>query len=156
MATTLGFGNSKVQRVSVFYFYFFVLCNEPTNAQLIDQLLCCSYMFRHYRVILRQLVINTLLSYTSMSNVAVGNTILLFCTMTNKRTIISQIIALPHVSTLSCHRQTACNQYLVKLHKYVKCSCWQYNLKFHTCFMLLKSRCLKSLNYQNNRVSEYL
>jgi len=30
---------------------------------------------------------------------------LLFCTMTNKSTIISQIITLLHVSTLSCHPQ---------------------------------------------------
>ena len=33
------------------------------------------YMFRHYRVILRELVISTLPSYTSISNAAVGNTI---------------------------------------------------------------------------------
>jgi len=32
-------------------------------------------MFRHYRVTLRELVINTLPSYTSISNAAVGNTI---------------------------------------------------------------------------------
>jgi hypothetical protein len=32
-------------------------------------------MFRHYRVILRELVIDTLPSYTSISNAAVGNTI---------------------------------------------------------------------------------
>jgi hypothetical protein len=32
-------------------------------------------MFRHYRVILRELVINTLPSYTNISNAAVGNTI---------------------------------------------------------------------------------
>jgi hypothetical protein len=32
-------------------------------------------MFRHYRVFLRELVINTLPSYTSISNAAVGNTI---------------------------------------------------------------------------------
>jgi len=38
--------------------------------------------------------------------------------MTNKRTIISQIITLLHVTTLSCHPQGACNKYLVKLHKY--------------------------------------
>jgi len=44
---------------------------------------------------------------------------LLFCTMTNKCTIISQIITLLYISTLSCHPQTACNQYLAKLHKYV-------------------------------------
>jgi hypothetical protein len=30
-------------------------------------------MFRHYRVILRKLVINVLPSYTSISNAAVGN-----------------------------------------------------------------------------------
>jgi len=46
-----------------------------------------------------------------------------FCTMTNKCTIISQIITLLHVSALSCHLQTACNQYLAKLHKHFKCSC---------------------------------
>ena len=34
----------------------------------------------------------------------------LFCTKTNKRTIISQIITLLHVSTLPCHPQGACNQ----------------------------------------------
>jgi hypothetical protein len=43
--------------------------------------------------------------------------ILLFCTMTNKCTIITQIITFLHVSTLSCHPQTACNQYLAKSHK---------------------------------------
>jgi hypothetical protein len=32
-------------------------------------------MFRHYCVILREFVICTLLSYTGISNVAVGNTI---------------------------------------------------------------------------------
>ena len=32
-------------------------------------------MFRHYPVILRELVINTLPSYTSISSAAVGNTI---------------------------------------------------------------------------------
>jgi len=43
----------------------------------------------------------------------------LFCIMTNKCTIISQIITLHlHISTLLCHRQGACNQYLSKLHKY--------------------------------------
>ena len=45
-------------------FYCFALW--PTNAQLFHKLLHC-YMFRHYRVILRQPVINTLPSYTSIS-----------------------------------------------------------------------------------------
>jgi hypothetical protein len=48
----------------------------------------------------------------------------LFCTMTNKSTVISQIITLLHVLALSRYPQTACYQYLAKLHKYFKCSCW--------------------------------
>jgi hypothetical protein len=48
------------------------------------------------------------------------NTLCLFCTMTNQYTIISQTISLLLVSTLSRHPQGACNQYLTKLHKYVK------------------------------------
>jgi len=45
-------------------FLFFILCNEPTNAQLIDNFLWCSllyccYMFRHYCVIFRELVVST-------------------------------------------------------------------------------------------------
>jgi hypothetical protein len=46
----------------------------PRNAQLSHKL-SHYYMFRHYRVILRELVINTLPSYTSISNAAVGNTV---------------------------------------------------------------------------------
>jgi len=46
----------------------------PTNVQL-SHMLSHSYMFRHYCVILSELVINTLPSYTSISNAAVGNTI---------------------------------------------------------------------------------
>ena len=89
--------------------YYFVLW--PTNAQLFHKL-SHSYMFGHYRVILRELVTNTLPSYTSISNAGVGNTI---CTLTNKCTIISQIITLLHVSTLSCHPQEVCNQYLCQV-----------------------------------------
>jgi len=44
--------------------------------------------------------------------------------VTNKRTIISQIISLLRVSTLSCHPQGDWNQYHANLHKYFKCSCW--------------------------------
>jgi len=51
---------------------FCTLTNKCT--QLFHKLSHC-YMFRHYRVILRQPVINTLPSYTSISNAAVGNTI---------------------------------------------------------------------------------
>jgi hypothetical protein len=56
------------------FFLILYLENEPTNAQLFHKLSHC-YMFRHYRVILRQPVINTLRSHTSISNAAVGNRI---------------------------------------------------------------------------------
>jgi len=43
----------------------------------------------------------------------------LLCTMNQQlHTIISQNITLLHVSILSCHAQTACNQYLAQLHQY--------------------------------------
>jgi len=37
--------------------------------------------------------------------------------MTNKCATSSQIITLPHVSTLSCHPQEVCNQFPAKLRK---------------------------------------
>ena len=49
--------------------------------------------------------------------------------MTNKRTIILQIITLLPVSTLSCHPQGECNQYLAKSHKY-------FNLSQPTGYMM--------------------
>jgi len=56
------------------------LYNEPINTQSTDNvaycpLLYCSYRFGHYCVILREFVVSTLLSYTSISNGVVGNTI---------------------------------------------------------------------------------
>ena len=54
------------------YFCYFVLWR--TNTQLFHKLSHC-YMFRHYHVILWELIINTLPSYTSISNAAFGNTI---------------------------------------------------------------------------------
>jgi len=53
-------------------FHYFVLWR--TNLQLFHKL-SHSYMFRHCRFILWELVINTLPSYTGISNAAVGNTI---------------------------------------------------------------------------------
>jgi len=50
------------------------LIKDLISAQLFHKGSHC-YMFRHYRVVFRQLVINTLPSYTSISNAAVGNTI---------------------------------------------------------------------------------
>ena len=53
-------------------FYYFVLW--PTNAPSFHYL-SHSNMFRHYRVILRELVVSTLPSYTRMLNAVFGNTI---------------------------------------------------------------------------------
>ena len=91
----------------------------PTNAQLFHTLSHC-YNFLRYRVILSDLVINVLPSYTSISN---------------KCTIIPQIITLLQVSTLSCHPQWACNQCLAKLHKYFQ-QMHNYSTDYHTatCF----------------------
>ena len=50
--------------ICTFFIFFY---GEPTNAQLIAKLLYCSYIFRHYYIILRELVVSTLLSYTSRS-----------------------------------------------------------------------------------------
>ena len=93
-----------------FIFYHFVQWTNKCT-QLFHKLSNC-YMFRHCRVILRQPVINTCTVH-----------LLSFCTMNQQmHTIISQIITLLHVSTLSCHPQTACNQYLAQLHRYIPAS----------------------------------
>jgi len=68
-ARVVSRGYERSRHISVFYFILW-----PTNAQLFHKF-SHSRIFRHYRVILRQLVINTLPSYTSISNAAVGNTI---------------------------------------------------------------------------------
>jgi len=51
----------------------------------------------------------------------------LFCTLSNKCTIISQIITFLHVSTSSYHPQGACNQYLAKLNSCIwnTCAIWK-------------------------------
>ena len=56
-------GSNPMEHIPVFFWYFVLW---PNNAQLFRKLSHC-YMFRHYRVILRQPVINTLPSYTSIS-----------------------------------------------------------------------------------------
>ena len=71
--------------------------------------------------------------------------LLLFCTLTDKCTIISQIITILHVLILSCHPQVACNHYLAKLHKYFKCSCLQYNVKRLNCKLYYQQLHLKYL-----------
>jgi hypothetical protein len=52
-----------------------LLFRTMTNKYTIISQISHSYMFRHYRVILSELVINTLPSYTSVPNAAVGNTV---------------------------------------------------------------------------------
>ena len=55
--------------------HLLLFCTKTNKCtQLFHKLSHC-YMFRHYPVILRQPVINTLPSYTSISNAAVGNTV---------------------------------------------------------------------------------
>jgi hypothetical protein len=49
---------------------------------------------------------------------------MVFFTTTEKWTIISHSITLLRFSTISCYPQGTCNQYLSRLHKYFKCSCW--------------------------------
>jgi len=63
------------QRPKKYFASFIILYNEPTNAQLFHKLSHSSYIFRHYCVILTESAVSTLLSYTSMSNAAVGNII---------------------------------------------------------------------------------
>ena len=53
-------------------FYYFVLW--PKNVKLFHKY-SHSYMLRHYHFILGERVINTLPSYTSISNEAVGNAV---------------------------------------------------------------------------------
>jgi hypothetical protein len=72
----------------------------------------------------------------------------LFCTMTNKCTIISQINTLLHISKLSCHPQGPCNQYLAKLHKYFEWSCWYCitnSCTWNTCVLYHQQLHLKYL-----------
>jgi len=54
------------------FFYFIISYYDQQNAQLFHKL-SYSYMFRHYRVIVREFVVSTLQGYTSVSN-AVQNT----------------------------------------------------------------------------------
>jgi hypothetical protein len=58
-----------------FFVFFYLFLLWPTDAQLIEKLSHSSYIFRHFCVILREFVVGTLPSYTSMSNAVVGNII---------------------------------------------------------------------------------
>ena len=52
--------------------------------------------------------------------------LLLCCASTNKCTLISHIITHLHVSTLSCHSQGACNQYLPSYTSTVEAAYYDY------------------------------
>jgi len=79
--------------------------------------------------------------------------------MTNKCTIILQIITLLHVSTLTCHPQGACNQYLDKLHKFFQMQLLviQFKIKmFHTGFtQVFVFWSLKSQYYKIFKILKY-
>ena len=126
-------GNVSYRATRKFYEIFnkflFDFALWPTNAQLFHKLSHC-YMLRHCRVILSLLSIPCQVTPVFQMQLSViqftvkmFHSTSVFSTVTNKCTTISQIITLLHVSTLSCHPQTAYNQYLAKLHKYCKCSC---------------------------------
>ena len=55
--------------------FFFIFCTVTNKCTQLSHKLSHCYMFRHSHVIPRQPVINTLPSYTSISNAAVGNTV---------------------------------------------------------------------------------
>ena len=125
---------------------------EPTNAHLFHNFSHC-YMFRHYRVNLRQLVINTLPSYTSISSAAVGNTVYkcdvsqrFFCFVlwTNKCTIISQVTRLLHVSTLSYHPQGACKRNKTHV-KFQQHNTYVKHLNCNLCYQQLHLKYLCNL-----------
>ena len=83
-------------------------------------------MFRHYRVILRQPVINTVPSYTSISNAAVGNTVYNYHTATCFDTIVSSsdsLQSIPCQVTPVFQMQLLAIQFTVKM--------------FHTGFIIL-------------------
>jgi hypothetical protein len=60
--------------IHVYCASFIISVVWATNAQLSHKL-SHSYMFWHYHVILRELVVNALPSYTRISNAGVGNTV---------------------------------------------------------------------------------
>jgi len=61
------------RNVQKFYFLKFILYYDQQMHNYLK--LSHSYTFLHYRVILRELVINVLPSYTNISNVPIGNTV---------------------------------------------------------------------------------
>jgi len=94
------------------------------NCILLSQVYCVWQVVKTTTNILNNPVLCTMCRRFSQRGVYTTLPSDLFCTMNQQmHTIISQIITLLHVSTLSCHPQTACNQYLVKLHQYFNCSC---------------------------------
>jgi hypothetical protein len=78
--------------------YFCTMANKWTTITQKSH----SYMFRHYRVILREYFYHFVLWLTNGQ--------------------LSHKITLLRVSSLSCHPQGVCIQCLAKLHKYFKCS----------------------------------
>ena len=54
--------------------HLLLLYTMTNKCRIISQMID-SFMFRHYCITLRELVINTLPSYTSVSSAAVGNTV---------------------------------------------------------------------------------
>ena len=109
------------KHVHVHLLLFCAVTNKCTK--LFHKLSHC-YMFRLYRVILRELVINAFNTCTRASFV-------ILCCDQQMHTIISQIITTLHVSTLSCYPQGACNQCFQYMYR-VSCIILYYDQQMHT------------------------
>ena len=141
------------KHVHVHLLLFCAVTNKCTK--LFHKLSHC-YMFRLYRVILRELVINAFNTCTRASFV-------ILCCDQQMHTIISQIITMLHVSTLSCHPQGACTQCLQYMYTCIFCyfvlrptNALNYFTNYHTatCFdTIVSSSCsLLSIPYQVTQV----
>jgi hypothetical protein len=118
----------------IVFVFFTILYYDQQMYNFFHKLSHC-YMFRHYRVILRQLVINSLPSYTSISNTAVGNTVLYYdqqmynlfhklshCYMFRQyRVILRQLVINTLPSYTSISNAAVGNQFTIKM--------------FHICYM---------------------
>ena len=131
----------------MFHIFFFNFVLWPTNAQLFHKL-SQSYMFRHYRVILRELVINTLPSYTSISNAAVANTVYnkdvshrfyATCTKSMWNIFIVNCITNSSVKHLYCklHYQQLHSKCLCNLARYWLQAPWGWHDSVETCRIVI-------------------
>ena len=102
-------------------------------------------MFRHYRVILRQLVINTLPSYTSISNAAVGNKFMIemfligFVQVLILQSLKSQYYKIIKILKLSCLQENGLKSFCCyNSHEVILCGGRIYNLYIDATVVLAR------------------